>query len=351
MSLRTCVFCGKAPTSKNKEHVIPQWLIALTGDPGRAVPLGLKKDPTGFEQRKFAFSAFTFPACGTCNDEFSHLESRVKTIVEGLLNAHTILGAAVPDLLDWLDKVRVGLWLGHRLLDKNVYGIEPHFHIKQRLAYHDRAVALYRIDTPDPNLTFSATDLPIFAHTPSCFALRINSMALVNISYDFFLSRRLGLPYPRRSRLRPNGATEYEMNPGTRRVALPLLHPPLPLEPLEFFQPIRPPGFENMDELYVNEHADRLGLTPPATLGRILTISAGNLGEVGLDTMYPLPTAVHRSAFAGPVARAVLDWQLTLYARMPSLELLQQADQKRIRTRALAIRRLQTRMMRSAGAV
>jgi hypothetical protein len=34
-----CVFCGKKPQSKNREHIIPQWLIALTGDPNRDVYL------------------------------------------------------------------------------------------------------------------------------------------------------------------------------------------------------------------------------------------------------------------------------------------------------------------------
>jgi hypothetical protein len=26
-----CVFCGESPENKNKEHVIPQWLIRMTG--------------------------------------------------------------------------------------------------------------------------------------------------------------------------------------------------------------------------------------------------------------------------------------------------------------------------------
>jgi len=28
-----CIFCGDKPQSKNLEHIIPQWLLKMTGDP------------------------------------------------------------------------------------------------------------------------------------------------------------------------------------------------------------------------------------------------------------------------------------------------------------------------------
>lgn len=37
-----CVFCGSKPESKNKEHILPQWLLKLTGDPNREIFLGRK---------------------------------------------------------------------------------------------------------------------------------------------------------------------------------------------------------------------------------------------------------------------------------------------------------------------
>ena len=43
-----CVFCGKKPENKNKEHIIPQWLIKLTGDPNRKINLGV--DFTAFRK-------------------------------------------------------------------------------------------------------------------------------------------------------------------------------------------------------------------------------------------------------------------------------------------------------------
>jgi len=43
MATKYCVFCGKPPSDKNKEHVLPHWLIKMTGDPNRVVNLGFSK--------------------------------------------------------------------------------------------------------------------------------------------------------------------------------------------------------------------------------------------------------------------------------------------------------------------
>ena len=36
-----CVFCGKPPDGKTREHVVPYWLLEMTGDPTRVVAFGL----------------------------------------------------------------------------------------------------------------------------------------------------------------------------------------------------------------------------------------------------------------------------------------------------------------------
>ena len=60
-SSKFCVFCGCHPQGKTKEHIIPKWLIELTGDPGRKAYFGFSKnfdaDP---KHRKYAFDQFTF---------------------------------------------------------------------------------------------------------------------------------------------------------------------------------------------------------------------------------------------------------------------------------------------------
>ena len=59
-----CVFCGAVPEKKNKEHVVPKWLIKLTGNPKREAYFGFEKNiETEVKTRTFAFDQFSFPAC------------------------------------------------------------------------------------------------------------------------------------------------------------------------------------------------------------------------------------------------------------------------------------------------
>ena len=72
-----CIFCGGEPVAKNKEHVLPQWLIELTGNPKRLAGFGI--DLFSSKQRKYSLNQFQFPACKDCNNEFSSLEGKAKT--------------------------------------------------------------------------------------------------------------------------------------------------------------------------------------------------------------------------------------------------------------------------------
>jgi hypothetical protein len=109
---KTCIFCGRKPQSKTKEHVIPRWLIEMTGDPKRQVSFGTynldNKPPT-----VLAFDQFTFPACGQCNRDFSDLEGRARRVTERLLLRDGLTATDFNCLLDWLDKIRIGMWLGY----------------------------------------------------------------------------------------------------------------------------------------------------------------------------------------------------------------------------------------------
>ena len=60
---------------------------------------------------------FAFPACGRCNVIYSTLESEVKPILLKILDGIEIRSEELSLFLDWLDKVRVGLWLGMKQLD------------------------------------------------------------------------------------------------------------------------------------------------------------------------------------------------------------------------------------------
>src|ERR1044072_9455404 len=124
---RFCVFCGKKPENKNKEHILPQWLIELTGDPCRVVNLGIDYE-TG-KTIRFSWSNFVAPSCGDCNSEYSDLEGKVKPLIESLIGRQHLSGADYITLLDWLDKERIGLWLTYHFIQRNPTKINPQFHI------------------------------------------------------------------------------------------------------------------------------------------------------------------------------------------------------------------------------
>jgi hypothetical protein len=218
---KLCVFCGKYPESKTKEHVIPQWLIKMTGDPKRKVSFG-SAGLKGMISREFAFDSFHFPACEPCNNGWSNLEAKSKGIVEKLL----INAAVKPDewvtLLDWLDKVRIGLWLGMRVLDKNSFQVEPKFHISDRVGKKDRSLVIAK-STHGERLNFFGLNTIAFKFMPSCFGITINDTSILNISHEFLLSKRLGFPYAMDCIADVNGDYSVSMAQGLEKITAPPL--------------------------------------------------------------------------------------------------------------------------------
>lgn len=233
--MKTCIFCGNPPKDKTKEHVIPKWLIEMTGDPNRITLLGKYKDLL----RKFPWKNFTFPACDSCNFEYSRLEARTKIVVLKLTQKEGLNEEEINDFLDWLDKVRIGLWLGHILLNK-WYDFEPNFHIKQRIASSDRMFSLQYIDDKNLGIVYTGTEFPTFNTSPSCFTLTINNVVIFNASKEFLFARRLGLPYPNKTQFYPGDKRLLidKMLPGTERIMLPLIRKPFFSKSIRIFQPI-----------------------------------------------------------------------------------------------------------------
>lgn len=216
-----CVFCGKFPESKNKEHVLPQWLIEMTGDPKRIATFGVDFGKQPFAPRQFSFDSLTFPACSECNGDFSRLEGATKPIVRALLSRQAVSASDLIVLLDWLDKVRVGLWLGYFYLDKNPLGITPSFHIENRVGQLDRAVAIIELAEASDGLTFIGPESKFYQLSPTCFALRVNNMCLVNKSGISLCGRRLGFPFAEPVRVREDHKLEVSFERGTERVMYP----------------------------------------------------------------------------------------------------------------------------------
>jgi hypothetical protein len=247
VATKFCLFCGERPEGKNKEHVLPQWLLELTGDPTRIANFGLDLSH-GIETaapRQYAFSQFQFPACSVCNGFFSRLEGNAKAVTLKILASEKLFAQDISTLLDWLDKVRVGLWLGYHQLDKNSEEIHPRFYVKHRLGRKDRLLVLASRNDERQLLSFFGPGTVAFRFLPSAVGLVINRLCLVNISCDYLFARRLGFPFPRTPILSIASQTPASQTPdyceigaGLQRVIRPIYEGPLQLPGAIYYQPM-----------------------------------------------------------------------------------------------------------------
>lgn len=244
---KICVFCGLHPHSKNKEHIIPQWLIKMTGEPNRQANFGhdsrhYKK--TGESKiRKFSFSHFQFPACEKCNLEFSALEARVKKYFILLFEKDYFNSIEIDDLLDWFDKVRIGLWLGYIMMDEVMEDVSPKFHIKTRIGAKDRCLFIYELENSnEKGIQFIGANSPGFLFTPSCFTLRVNNLYFFSYSFDFLFSKNIGFPHARKmsSSDREDRMYFFDIEKGNEKISLPLINFKFLLASTYIYQPIIP---------------------------------------------------------------------------------------------------------------
>jgi hypothetical protein len=106
------------------------WLLRATGDPNRRIKI--ESDPITGQPVFRPASTFHFPACQSCNKFYDKtLEAHAKKAIELLLAGKSIDVYQCYWLLDWLDKVRVGLWLGFNMLHNEEF--QPKFRIDQRI--------------------------------------------------------------------------------------------------------------------------------------------------------------------------------------------------------------------------
>src|SRR5258708_40233622 len=104
MKNQLCVFCGEKPSEKNKEHILPQWLLSMTGKPNRVVNFGI--DYERGEIIKFSWAGLVVPACTSCNPRYGEqLAGAAKKIIETLLQRRPRSEHGHARLLNWLDQV------------------------------------------------------------------------------------------------------------------------------------------------------------------------------------------------------------------------------------------------------
>lgn len=254
---KICVFCGVKHAKKNREHIVPQWLIKLTGDPNREVYLGRQWLDPGLSKRSYSLSAFTFPACEMCNEHYASLEADVKEIVHNMLNCSPLSASDLEKLLDWLDKVRTGIWLGMIYLNKNYRGVMPQFYITSRIAAKDRMLVLYRARDSKRGLGLGGVDTPIFHKMPSCFTLTVNQLHILSVSSGFLFSRQIGFPYPSQRILHEDrDDIEISFSKGTGVVAFPLIPWTIKNGGIEIYQPIISRTMIHADQDYLGKYYD-----------------------------------------------------------------------------------------------
>ena len=337
-----CVFCGATPSEKTREHIIPQWLLALTGDPNRMAYLGRDWLSPDFKQRTYSWNSFTFPACDACNGRWSQIEGEVRNIVERMLASQPLAAADFYRFLDWIDKVRTGLWLGMFYLNKNYRGLIPQFHIDDRVGQKDRALLIYETDDELQGIGLSGVDTPIFHVAPSICVITINRFYFVSISSDFILAKRLGWPYPSARKLVDIDTDGFsaDMEIGTKEITTPVLSSlPLPsgtilLQPIAH-QYLRRSSPESFRETFLNSYVKAASIDEESGIGRLL---------IGSDkpVIYPikptdawLPTVRYERE---QVARELALWtsrlQREVFANQPDYSHFSEADRE-ARTREI----------------
>jgi hypothetical protein len=230
---KKCIFCGKKPDNKTNEHIIPKWLIKSTGKSNRNAFLG-KKDGKDIV---FPYMKFVFPACKNCNNKYSDLEGSVKSAVDKIQEEKPITHSEFDKLLDWMDKIRIGLWIGRHQLHRSDYA--HNFFINQRIGKKDRSLILYKIDDLEKGIGIIGTETNIFLNYPSCFGLIINNLMIFNISSDFLLGKGLGFPFPKEIGVDSNGNYGFDkLNMGLSKISSPIITGKIMLPAIKIYQAI-----------------------------------------------------------------------------------------------------------------
>lgn len=191
-----CIFCGKPPINKNREHLLPSWLLEMTGSSERMGNFGPYLNNNSLMMKRFPFKAFILPSCYDCNHKFGQIEDIVKLIMSNLLNEKPLDSSDFNYLLTWFDKIRIGSALASIYHLKNIYNIQPHYFIMDGAMKSDRLLLIYKSSHEFKCLNVFGVGLSFLMHYPICIGMVINNFGFINISKSFLLHKALGMPFP-----------------------------------------------------------------------------------------------------------------------------------------------------------
>lgn len=298
------------------------------GIAGEKVRFGFDKK-TG-KPREFIYKAFTFPACEECNSLFSELENKTKSVLLRLLSEEALSNNDFICLLDWFDKVRIGLWLGFYYLDKNYGGISPKFHIQTRISSHDRMLHIVKVENDTNELSFRGCDSLSFHFVPSCFSMIINNYCFYNISSPFLFARRIGFPYPVESYMRRDGLANYIISPGRKRIMHPLLKKPFAFNGVGIYQPIYKEAQGLIKNFYDDKYVKDKSISFDNGQGIIFIQSNGSVKAFpSIPSNSWIPHNSYKRRLMNPkISINTLEYQLYIYSQHPSISKLEKEDSR-----------------------
>jgi hypothetical protein len=233
--------------------VVPQWLIKKTGHLKRIFQWGqMTEDGLNINQ-KIPFDQFKFPSCITCNDKYSKLEAQAKIVFEKIELETPVSVEDLDKLLDWFDKIRIGIWLAQLYLNKNHSYFTPSFFIEQRIGKKDRYLAIFRRNQKVSRCSINCVATPAFEFMPSAAGFVFNDFGFISISDDYLFSKNLGWPFPFKKNLHSNGLASVILQNGINKTKKPIL--PFEIEGsfIQIFQAIADQELSKTD-LYNNEY-------------------------------------------------------------------------------------------------
>lgn len=181
------MFCGQKPEKRNREHVIPRWLNAVAGNENKPANIWTPNGPINL-----LWSNLTLPACTECNQRFGRLEELMKEAF-GRIERGYYLGTDADLLLDWMDKIRVGLWRLQLAHGKDGHDIKPNYSVSERLASSDRLVRVLKYKTESKGIGLVGTDTAAWIRMPSAMALVVKDVVILSVSAGGFLQEAMGL--------------------------------------------------------------------------------------------------------------------------------------------------------------